>query len=187
MNCLLFIDGIASYFLCKLTTELPLTFCQTIVQFLLAYFLIDLQGSFILIVLAAFGLGMISNSIAVMMSCALPDVKDVQELVPLMFVPQILFAGFFIRTSQIPIFLRWAQYLVGMKYAINLILLTEFDANLSSCTETPRAAENCQNIKDVNNVDADIFYVYIIIMFGLFLAFRLVGGYILLQKAQKFY
>jgi hypothetical protein len=43
-------------------------------------------------------------------------VKDVTELAPLLFVPQILFGGFFIRTSLIPVWLRWAQYVCGMKY-----------------------------------------------------------------------
>ena len=35
---------------------------------------------------------------------------------------QMLFAGFFIRTSQIPVFLRWAQYVCVLKYSINLLL-----------------------------------------------------------------
>jgi hypothetical protein len=43
-----------------------------------------------------------------------------------LFVPQILFSGFFIRTSLIPIYMRWAQYLCSLKYAINLLLIIEF-------------------------------------------------------------
>ena len=55
------------------------------------------------------------------------------ELSPLLFVPQLLFAGFFIKTDQIPVFLRWAQYLCSLKYAINLILCIEFDVGNDSC------------------------------------------------------
>ena len=35
--------------------------------------------------------------------------------------------------SKIPIFLRWAQYLCSLKYAINLVLLTEFAPGNPNC------------------------------------------------------
>ena len=73
--------------------ELPLTFTQTIVQFILVYYMINLQGSFIFIVLAAWGLGAASCSVAVLIGCLVSDVKDATELAPLLFVPQLLFAG----------------------------------------------------------------------------------------------
>ena len=60
------------------------------------------------------------------------------ELSPLLFVPQLLFAGFFIKTDQIPVFLRWAQYLCSLKYAINLILCIEFDVGNDSCDGAAR-------------------------------------------------
>ena len=50
------------------------------------------------------------------LGCAVGDVSQVTELAPVIFVPQLLFAGFFIQTDKIPIFLRWAQYLCGIKY-----------------------------------------------------------------------
>lgn len=179
--------GITAYFISKIFVEVPLSFVQTIVQFLLVYFLCDLQGSFIFMVLACFGVGMVSNSVAMGIGCLVPDVKDVTELAPLLFVPQILFGGFFIRTSQIPIFLRWAQYLCGMKYAMNLVLMTEFQESTDRCQASPQAQENCRNILSANNVDPKIFYVYIILLFVLFFAFRVVGAIILNQKAKRFY
>jgi hypothetical protein len=60
--------------------------------------MISLQGSFIYIVLAAWGLGSASCSVAVLLGCLVSDVKDVSEMAPLLFVPQLLFAGFFINT-----------------------------------------------------------------------------------------
>jgi hypothetical protein len=55
-----------SYFLTKTFLEIPLTFVQTLVQFIICYFMINLQGNFIYIVLAAWGLGCASCSVAVM-------------------------------------------------------------------------------------------------------------------------
>lgn len=176
-----------AYFISKVLVELPLTFLQTIVQFILVYFLVDMQGNYILLVLAAWGLGVASCSVAVAIGCSVPDVKQVTELAPLLFVPQMLFVGFFIRTSQIPVYLRWAQYLCSLKYAMNLVLMNEFHAGNDSCQSSPEAQANCKNVLSNNDVDTDNFYIYIIILFALFVAFRTLGGMILVQKAKRFY
>lgn len=174
-----------SYFLTKTFLEIPLTFVQTLVQFIICYFMINLQGNFIYIVLAAWGLGCASCSVAVMIGCLVADVKDVSELAPLLFVPQLLFAGFFIRTSLIPVFLRWAQYLCAIKYAINLVLLTEFNVLNTSCAGDAR--RNCESVISNNNIIVGDTYIYVILLFVLFLTFRLLGAFILVKKAKRFY
>ena len=176
-----------AYFLSKLVVEIPMNFIQTLEAFLLTYFLLGMQGNFILIVLAAWGLGMCSCSVAVCMGCSVGDVKSVSELAPLLFVPQMLFVGFFIRTSLIPVFLRWAQYLCSLKYAMNLIILTEFRLTSSSCTSSPAAYANCQSLIKGNDIDEDQYYIYILLLFGLFAVFRIFAAFILQQKAKKFY
>lgn len=95
-----------TYFLSKVVIELPLTFTQSLLQWILLYWMMDLNGSFIFFVLESWILGLASSSVALGLGAAVSNVKDVTELAPLLFVPQLLFAGFFIRTSQIPVFLR---------------------------------------------------------------------------------
>eukprot|EP01038_Epipyxis_sp_PR26KG_P005004 gene5004-6989_t len=175
----------SAYFIAKLIVEIPMTFVQFIVLFLFCFYMIGWQGDYILIVLSAFGLGMASNSVACFLGCSVVDVKDVTELAPLLFVPQLLFAGFFIRTSQIPVFLRWAQYLCGFKYGMNLVLLNEFKASSARCQGA--AAENCRSVIHSNNIDPENYWIYIILLFALFLVFRVLGFYILKAKATKFY
>lgn len=177
--------GPVAYFLSKLALELPMTFLQTVVQYIVAFFLIDFQGSFIYEVLAAWGLGAAACSVSVMMGCVLDDVKDVTEMAPLLFVPQLLFAGFFIRTSSIPVFLRWAQYLCSMKYSINLILMTEFNPSSKSCQGENHQA--CLNVLEENNIKQDDWWIYAILLFVIFLAFRLIGAYNLIRRAKRFY
>ena len=82
--------------------------------------------SFFVLVTYAWLLGMSSASVAVIIGCSVANVKDVAELAPAVFVPQMLFAGFFVRTSFIPSWLRWAQYLCALKYSLNLITIEEF-------------------------------------------------------------
>jgi hypothetical protein len=53
-------------------------------------------------------------------------------------VRRLLFAGFFIQAKQIPVWLRWCQYLCSLKYGLNLMLLQEF----GSPTTDDWSAEN---------------------------------------------
>ncbi len=106
-------------------------------------------------------------------------------MAPVLFVPQMLFAGFFVKISQIPIFLQWAQYLCSLKYAMNLILMIEFNADLSSCQGAAEA--NCHRILVANQVKPHLWYVYVLLLAGLFLAFRITGAILLTIRANRFY
>jgi ABC-type multidrug transport system permease subunit len=145
----------------------------------------EFRGSFIFIVLAGWGLGVASSSVAIMLGCALNDVRDVQEMAPLLFVPQFLFAGFFVATSAVPQFLRWSQYLCSVKYALNLILITEFDASLPSCSG--ENAANCENILHINDVDPSKWWVYMLVLIALFIGFRLIAAMLLVRRAQRYF
>jgi ABC-type multidrug transport system permease subunit len=174
-----------AYFLSKAIVELPLAFLQSVVQYLLIYYLVNMQGNWIYLVTTAWGLGIASSSVAVVLGCLVTEVKDVTELAPLLFVPQMLFAGFFIRLSQVPVWLRWAQYLCAMKYAMNLILLIEFNTSLKSCQGNAHYA--CNAVLLDNDVVQDDWWVYALLIFVLFVGFRGIACYILAQKAKRFY
>ncbi len=180
-------DGVVPYFISKLILEVPLNFIQCCLTVIILYWAIDLQGRFIFILLAMFGLFMAANSVAVVMGAVVTDVKTVTELAPLLFVPQILFAGFFIRTSSIPVFLRWAQWLCSLKYTVNLVLLTEFNADNASCKTSQAAIDNCKQVLDDNNIVPKDFYISIIMLCVLVVFFRVVGPIILARKAKRFY
>merc|ERR1711990_1118520 len=166
-----------AYFLAKLSTEMPLNFAQIGVSYLLAYNMMELNGPWYWLWLISWGLGMASGSMAVLLGCAVSDIKTVTELSPLLFVPQLLFAGFFIKTSQIPLFLRWAQYLCSLKYALNLILIVEFDEDLDSCSGG--AAPYCQGVKEDNSINTDEWWVYMLVLIALFSVFRVFAAALL--------
>ena len=174
-----------TYFITKTLLDTPLTLLQCLFQFALIYPMVELQGNFLYIVLASWGLGCASASCGMALGCAVTDVKDVTEFAPLLFVPQLLFAGFFIQTSQIPIFLRWAQYLCGIKYSLNIILSTEFNEDNESCSGD--AASLCSTMLEANEIEKDKVWFYVLMLVVLFAAFRLLAAIILVQKSRRFY
>jgi ABC-type multidrug transport system permease subunit len=134
-------------------------------------------------VLATWGLAAAASSVAVLLGCVVNDVKTASELAPLIFIPQLLFAGFYIRTSLIPVFLRWAQYLCSLKYGINLVMITQISPSTAGCQCAPDA---CENVLKENNVNPDAWWVYALILLCLFLIFRIIAAVVLVQRAVRF-
>lgn len=176
-----------TYFTSKVLIEIPVTFVQTLLQFVIVYWMIGLQGNFILYVLASWGCGIASAALGSLLGCLVTDPKQAMEMAPLLFVPQILFSGFFIRTELIPVWLRWAQYLCSLKYGLNLILINEFAPWRESCHGEP-AATNCAAVLENNDVDPEYWWVYVIILIGgLFLTVKVLGAIILARNSLRFY
>eukprot|EP00980_Cylindrotheca_fusiformis_P027773 scaffold22559_cov111-Cylindrotheca_fusiformis.AAC.12 len=175
--------SVLSYFLSKLTMEAILTALQILVQVLITFFLIDLQANFGMFFLTVFVLAMASTAMAVMVGCAVEDPKLGHELAPLLFVPQMLFAGFFVVPDLIPIWLRWARYLCSLFYAVRILLVEEFGDGCGS-EEADKACERL--IASIGADEDEIWWAWIVLI-ALFVVFRLLALVILRQKALKFY
>ena len=110
------------------------------------------------------------------------------EFLPLLFVPQLLFAGFFVASELIPEWLRWAQYLCSLTYALRLALLAEFgpcadEEDLSSSGQP----NHCRAILENSDAEEDQEWLYWLVLCCLFLAFRLSALLILRKNAKKFF
>lgn len=174
------------YFISKSIIEIPLAFIQMCVLYLIAYNLCELQGFWFYLILVSWGVGISADSLGIMLGCIASDVKQVSEMAPGLFIPQVLFAGFFVKISQIPIFLRWAQYLCALKYGVNLLLIVEFDSSNESCRRNLMAAHNCATLLANNDVKPELWWVNVLMLGVLFFGFRVIGSVVLMRKAQRF-
>eukprot|EP00978_Attheya_sp_CCMP212_P012469 scaffold31115_cov58-Attheya_sp.AAC.1 len=135
--------------LSRFTMEAFITGLQVMTQYLLCYFMISFQMNFFYWYFLSYALAMASTAMAVMLGCAIEDPKLGQEMLPILFVPQMLLSGLFVASDLIPIWLRWAQYLCSLTYASRIALVAEFDDCGSGGSE---AQDNCNNLQ--NNVGA---------------------------------
>jgi len=179
-----------AYFWSKLFVELPLTFATAVITLLVAYWIEGLHGNFILHVLILWLLGLAASSTALVAGCVAASAKQAVEMAPALFVPQILFAGFFVKMEQIPVFLRWAQYLCSLKFGINLFLINEFTTDCPDDNSADfRADKRCADgklILDRNDVDQDLWWLYVLILVGIFLLFRMLAMVLLVRRARGF-
>ena len=164
---------------CCLWTE-RLTPCPASQSFI-TYLMIDFQMNFGLYIGITYALSMASTALAVMLGSSVEDPKLASEMLPLLFVPQMMFAGFFVAINLIPTWLRWAQYLCALTYATRLMAIAEFDG----CEGA--GSENCESIiSDTLQADPDEIWWYWLVLIALWLVFRMLGLGILTKKASKF-
>ena len=182
--------GALPYFLSKVMVELPLTFLVCCETFAIAAPLIGLHGNWILLVLAAWVLSLIASSTALLVGCVLTQVKQAMEAAPAIFVPQIIFSGFFIRIEQIPVWLRWAQYTCFLKFALNLVMIIEF----SDCSSTDKNAKSgltwkheCNALLEQSHVEKDHWWVYLLVLLAMLIVYRTLAMIGLKAKAKNFY
>lgn len=170
-----------SYFVSKVCQELPLAFLQLLFAVTIIYWLMDLDSDFFSLVFALWLLGSASTSVAVFISSIATDAQKATEAAPLLFVPQILFSGFFVRIEQIPSWIRWPQWLCSLKYSLNLTLLLEF----GDCPEGSKEA--CDRLLDQNETKKDLIWLYILVLVVLFVVVRTLSLVVLTIKAQTVY
>jgi ABC-type multidrug transport system permease subunit len=175
--------SVVSYFLARFSMEAVVTALQILVQCVITYFLISFKSNFGIFYLAIYALAMSSTALAVLLGCAVEDPKLGQEMLPILFVPQMLFAGFFVIPELIPAWLRWARYLCSLTYAIRIVLVEEFGHGCGS----EKADEMCENLLVAIEADEDETWWNWLALVGLFLMFRLFALYVLQQKALKFF
>merc|ERR1719253_1467480 len=117
--------SVVSYFAAKTVAEMVVTFFVVLVMFGLAWPCMGLHGNFFLYLLTAWLLALAAGSTALYLGSAVASGQKALTLAPAIFVPQILFSGLFLPSSQVPLVLRWVQYICALKYGINLFAIIE--------------------------------------------------------------
>lgn len=174
--------SVAAYFVSRLAMELLVTACQVTVSSILTYFLMGLTPSFGIFWSTLYVMAMTSTALGVLLGCSVKDPGVAIEFLPLVFMPQILFAGFFIPPDLIPVWLRWLSYIFPLTYAVKIVVIAEFDGN---CQGDP--VNFCDQVMENINANPEDTWWYWLILLGQFVFFRLLALFILRRKASRFY
>ena len=176
--------SVSAYFASRFTVEAIVTFLQTVVSILCSYFLIGFQANLPIFICINYAVAMSSTALAVLLGCSIDDGKLAQEFLPLLFVPQMLFAGFFVAVSLLPIWLRWVPYICSLAYGVKLGLLAEFEG----CA-TSEGAEStfCKEVLSQGDAEIGLKTEYWVILIAIFVVTRLLALYVLKLKASQFY
>lgn len=146
---------VSTYFASKVVADAPLLVAQIGLQSALVYFLIGLNthsaekpatffAAMLLVAYAFTGLGYIVGALA-------RSMEVVSAATPLLVVPQMLFAGFFVNQENVPSFLWPLHHLSAFKYAYQVLVLNEFSDSEMACMKTTDPTEFCDPLGDYNS------------------------------------
>ena len=176
--------SVVSYFVSRLFIEAVNAGIQIIIMVVVIYYMVSFNGSVLIYLATTYALAMSGTAMAVMLGVlSRGNAKVAQQMLPLLFIPQLLFSGFFVSPSLIPESLQWAQYVCVLTYAVRVLIIEEF----YNCSTNE--AENLQCERLVENVradpDATWFYWTMLVVFFIF--FRLLALALLQKSASRFY
>lgn len=158
-----------------------MTFVQIMLLAFLSFFFMGYNLRFGMHFVILYSLAMSGTAMSMLLGSSVEDPKLAVEFLPMTFVPQILFSGFFIAQSLIPVWLRWLQYVMPLTYAVKLELAGEFDRDCGS----DQAHQNCDSVLDNASVDLDDVWWYWLALLAVFIILRSSALVFLKRKADK--
>ena len=171
-----------AYMLAKTLVDIPAGFLQAVISMVVSYWMVGFNGNFFYIVCSLTLLATVSSSISLLLGAATGSAETAVNLSPATFVPQILFSGFLIPSSNIPVWMRWLQWLAPLKYSVNLGLLADFHR---SAVPDDRQ-DQVNDLLYRNEIAKDSWWAYVVIMLCMFCFMRAVASLVLSVRAQKF-
>ncbi|EER20174.1 ATP-binding cassette transporter, putative, partial [Perkinsus marinus ATCC 50983] len=159
------------YVLSQTLLEVPMAFIESVIQIIIAYFMLNFQGSWILWVLSNLLINLVSASFAQFLGALANSGAQAMQFMPLILVPQMIFSGLFTPISEIPVWLRWLQYLSFLKYTGSLAYFNEFGFDMTLLNEA-------------NDIHADLVGLYIGVLLAMLIILRILATVILKRKAR---
>ena len=118
------------YFWAKVISEMPFSIMMPSIFGCIVYFSVGLNpdaGRFFLFLLILILIYNASSGYSLVISCTFSDKQLAVTLTPVLIIPFMLFAGFFVAASNIPVWLREFEYLSIFKYGYQSLMHNQFD------------------------------------------------------------
>jgi len=124
--------NVGPYFWAKIISELPFALLTPSIFGVIVYFTVALNPGiehFLLFLATLILIYNASSGYSLIISASFSDKQLAVTLTPVLIIPFMLFAGFFVSASSIPWFLKEFEYLSIFKYGYQALLLNQFTNN----------------------------------------------------------
>jgi len=149
--------SVSAYFFGKVIAELPASILTPVIYGCIVYFSIGLSTVYAYKFPVYLGLLILiysaSGSYALIISTLFADKQLAVTLTPILIIPFMLFAGFFVNQDNIPIWLIEFQYLSFFKYGYQVLMLNEYTDLKLECMDPPKGKyiPKCDPLGDFNS------------------------------------
>mmetsp|Transcript_19658 Transcript_19658/g.18733 ORF Transcript_19658/g.18733 Transcript_19658/m.18733 type:complete len:216 (+) Transcript_19658:629-1276(+) len=147
---------VGPYFVAKVTSELPAAFFCPILYGVIVYFAINLSTVFAykfpLFLAILVNIYICAGSYALIISSLFSDKQLAVTLTPILIVPFMLFAGYFVNQDNIPVFLIEFMYISFFKYGFQALMLNEYQDLFLECMGLPGTSpQRCDPLGNYNS------------------------------------
>jgi ABC-type multidrug transport system ATPase subunit len=167
--------GSWAFFMAQLFIELPMTFVNSVIQVTAAYWIVGFQGSYAAWIGIVFCTSVATSSVGWLIACTSKSPLVALQLIPVVFLPQLLFSGLLTDVQLIPSWLNWLEYACYLKYSLNLAFLIECGDYLDM---TPVPSEIAR-LADQNSISQGKTRLYAGIVVMIIVGCRLIAGFAL--------
>lgn len=178
------------YFLCKTLAEVPVFAALPVIFTCVAYYMVGLNPNVFRFLTANIVVILVANvavSFGYFISCVSTSVSMALAIGPPVIIPFLLFGGFFLNNSSVPVYLRWLSYLSWFKYGNEALLINQWaDVQHIDCTHSNTTCpKNGHVVLEALNFREDHFSRDLICLVSLILGFRLFAFLALLTKTFR--
>lgn len=162
---------VSAYYPAKVLSEWPLRAAPTVVFILISYWPVGFQRSadkFFLFLLCGVLEFTAMNAAGIMISSIAPTPQIALALGPLTTVIFMLFGGFYVNLSSIPVWIRWVRYISPIQWGFVGLCVNEFSglkfkcAGSGSCTRTGEQVLELLSISEYSVGQAILYQCFVI-------------------------
>jgi ABC-type multidrug transport system ATPase subunit/ABC-type multidrug transport system permease subunit len=172
--------GSLMFFIAQMVVEIPVILITSLVHLSICYTFIQLQGGFLYWWMNVFAVSICTTSYGWLISCFSKSAMTAMQVLPLVFLPQILFSGVIVDIIYVPSGVSWIQYFCYLKYINDLMFLNEYSAYINSSEAVSKYATS----NNINNLDSRIYGA---IVAGIIVGSRFVASFALSRKTKEAY
>jgi ATP-binding cassette subfamily G (WHITE) protein 1 len=118
-----------AYFISKTLVETPHQVFFPFLVMTIAYWMIGLRadaGHYLIAVIAAVLSSLNGMALGTLAGAFFKDINVGMAILMVILLPLMLFSGFLVNNTSVPVYFRWIQYISPTKYAFNALMQNEF-------------------------------------------------------------
>jgi len=137
---------VSAYFIAKTTSEIPVEMIYPTIYVIISYWMAGLAangGKFLANWLTIVLSMLTAQSVGLTISAAVMDFKKSIVVASVGMLGLMLISGFYVNGNNLPVWIKWVQYLAFMKYSYAVVAQIEFTGLNVACATSASSFTQC--------------------------------------------